>query len=132
MVVRYWGEKLPVIQSSFIALLKMLSIKVWLRLVNLVGKVMLGRRLVEYMISRKSETFLFESHFRRSILKSPSDRTSLFQLINYFERGFRYSSLNSLCCMHPTIMLLESFWIISIKTDSSFIFLIKSLSLIIL
>ena len=43
----------------------MLSIKVWLRLVNLVGKVMLGTGLVEYMMSRKSKTFLFESHFRK-------------------------------------------------------------------
>ena len=42
----------------------MLSINVWLRLVNLVGEVMLRRRLMEYMISRKRETFLFESHFR--------------------------------------------------------------------
>ena len=91
------GEiRLPAIQSSFIILLKMLSIKVWLRLVNLVGEVMLGTRLVEYMMSRKSETFLFESHFRRSILKSPSNITSLFSLINFSERGFRYLSLNSL------------------------------------
>ena len=49
----------PAIQSSFIALLKMLSIKVLLRLVDLVGEIMLGRRLVEHKISRKSETFLF-------------------------------------------------------------------------
>ena len=91
------GEiRLPAIQSSFIILLKMLSVKVWLRLVNLVGEVMLGTRLVEYMMSRKSETFLFESHFRRSILKSPSNITSLFSLINFSERGFRYLSLNSL------------------------------------
>ena len=61
----------------------MLSIKAWLRLLNLVGEVMLGTRLVEYMMLRKSETFLFESHFRRSILKSPSRITSLFSL-NYF------------------------------------------------
>ena len=39
----------------------MLSIKVWLRLVNLVGEVMLGTRLVKYMMSK---TFLFESHFK--------------------------------------------------------------------
>ena len=91
------GEiRLPAIQSSFIILLEMLSIKVWLRVVNLVGEVMLGTRLVEYMMSRKSETFLFESHFRRSILKSPSNITSLFSLINFSERGFRYLSLNSL------------------------------------
>ena len=106
----------------------MLSIEVWLRLVNLVGEVMLGRRLVEYMMSRKSETFLYELHFRRSIYKSPSNITSLFLLINFSERGFRYSSLNSLCCihgclyMHPTTKFLESFWIISIKTDSSSLF----------
>ena len=56
----------------------MLSIKVWLQLVNLVGEVMLGTRLVEYMMSRKSETFLFESHFRRSILNSQSNITFLF------------------------------------------------------
>ena len=36
----------------------MLSIKVWLRLVNLVGEVMLGRRLVECMMPRKSGKFL--------------------------------------------------------------------------
>ena len=71
----------------------MLSIKVWLRLVNLVGEVMLGTRLVEYMMSRMSETFLFESHFRRSTLKSPSNVTSLFSLINFSERGYRYSGL---------------------------------------
>ena len=60
----------------------MLYIRVWLQLDNLV-EVMLGTRLVEYMMSRKSETFLFESLFRRSILKSLSDITSLFSLINF-------------------------------------------------
>ena len=90
LVVRYWGDKITTIQSSFIILLKMLSIKVWLRLVNLVGEIMLETRFVEYMTSRKSETFLFESYFRRSILKSPSNITSLFSLINFSERGFRY------------------------------------------
>ena len=116
MVVSDIGEiRLSAIQSSFMTLLKMLSITVWLRLVNLVGEVMLGRRLVEHIMSRKLETFLFESHFRRSILKSPSNITSLFSLINFSERGFRYSSMNSLCCthgclyMHPTTMFLESF-----------------------
>ena len=59
----------------------MLYIRVWLQLDNLV-EVMLGTRLVEYMMSRKSETFLFESLFRRSILKSLSDIT-LFSLINF-------------------------------------------------
>ena len=34
----------------------MLLIKVWLRVVNIKGEVMLGRRLVEYMMSRKLET----------------------------------------------------------------------------
>ena len=63
----------------------MLSIKVWLRLVNLVREVMLGTILVEYVMSGKSETFLFGSHFRRSILKSPSNVTSLFSLINFSE-----------------------------------------------
>ena len=106
---------MPAIQSSFITLLKMLCIKVWLRLVNLVGKAILGRRLVEHIMSRKSETFIFESHFRRSILKSPSHITSFFSLINFSERSFRYSSLNSLCCVHgylhiyPTRIFLESF-----------------------
>ena len=72
---------------------------------------MLGRRLVEYMMSRKSETFLFESHFRRSILKSPSHITSLFSLINFSDRGFRYSSLNSFCYMHGCLLiLLQCFW----------------------
>ena len=64
----WWSDigeiRLPAIHSLFIILLKMLSINVWLRLVNLVGEVMLRRRLMEYMISRKWETFLFESHFR--------------------------------------------------------------------
>ena len=93
---------------------------------------MLETRLVEYMMSRKSETFLFESHFRSSILKSPSNITSLFSLINFSERGFRYSSLNSLCCIHgclyghPNIMFLESFWIISIQIP----FFYKSLNLV--
>ena len=86
----WWSDigeiRLPAIQSSFIILLKILSFKVWLRLVNLVGKVMLGTRLVEYMMSRKSETFLFEPHFRKSVFKSPSDKTSLFSLINFSER----------------------------------------------
>ena len=106
---------MPAIQSSFITLLKMLCIKVWLRLVNLVGKAILGRRLVEHIMSRKTETFIFESHFRRSILKSPSHITSFFSLINFSERNFRYSSLNSLCCVHgylhihPTRIFLESF-----------------------
>ena len=69
----------------------MVSIKIWLRIVNLVGEVMLGKRLVEYMMSRKSETFLYESHFRRSILKSPSNLTSLFLLIIPSAKGYRYS-----------------------------------------
>ena len=56
----------------------MLSIMIWLQLVNLVGEIMLERRLVEYMMSRKSEIFLFQSHFRRLILKSPSNITSFF------------------------------------------------------
>ena len=96
---------------------------------------MLGTRLVEYMMSRKPETFLFESNFRRSILKSPSNISKLFSLINFSERGFRYSSLKSLCCihgclyMHPTTIFLEFFWIISIKTDSNFLFN-KSLTLV--
>ena len=85
----WWSDireiRLLAIQSSFITLLKMLSIKVWLRLVNLVGEVILGRRLGEYMMSRKSETFLFESYFRISILKSPRNITSLFSLINFSE-----------------------------------------------
>ena len=53
----------------------MLSIKVWQRLINLVGDAMLGRRLVEYMMSRKSKTFLFQSDFRRSKLKSTCNVT---------------------------------------------------------
>ena len=106
---------MPAIQSSFITLLKMLCIKVWLQLVNLVEEVILGRRLAEHIMSRKSETFLFESHFRRSVLKSPSNITSFFSLINFSERSFRYSSLNSLCCVHgclhihPITIFLESF-----------------------
>ena len=51
----WWSDigeiRLPAIQSSFITMLKMLSIKVWLQLVNLVGEVMLGRRLVETFLS---------------------------------------------------------------------------------
>ena len=42
---------------------------------------------------RKSETFLFESHFR-SILKSPSNITSLFSLVNFSERGYIYILLH--------------------------------------
>ena len=75
---------LPAIQPPLKTLLKMFSIRVWLQLVNLVGEVMLARRLLENMMSRKSKTFLFESHFKRSILKSPSNITSLFSLINFF------------------------------------------------
>ena len=56
-------------------------------------------------MSRKSETFSFESHFRRSILKSPSNITSLFSMINFSDRGFRYSSLNSLCCIHGCLYM---------------------------
>ena len=79
------GEiRLPAIQPSLKTLLKMLSIRVWLQLVNLVGEVMLARRLLENMMSRKSKKILFESHFKRSILKSPSNITSLFSLINFF------------------------------------------------
>ena len=59
----------------------MLPVKVSLQVVNLIGEVKLGRTLVEYMMPRKSETFLFEPHFRRSILKSPSNTTSLFSLM---------------------------------------------------
>ena len=39
----WWSDigemRLPAIQSSFITLLKMLPINVWLRLINLVGEV---------------------------------------------------------------------------------------------
>ena len=73
MEVRCWETRLPAIQSSFRTLLKMLSIKVWLPLVNPIGAVMLGRRLMEYIVSKKAETFLFEQHSRSSILKSPSN-----------------------------------------------------------
>ena len=65
----------------------MLYIKVSLRLVNLVGEVMLETRLGQYIMSRKSKTFLFQSYFKRSILKSPSNVTSLFSLINFSERS---------------------------------------------
>ena len=52
------GEKrLPEIQPSFIILQKMLSIKVWPRRVNLILEVMLGTRLVEYMMSRSRKPF---------------------------------------------------------------------------
>ena len=78
----WWSDigeiRLLAIHSSFITLLKMLSIMIWLQLINLVGEIMLGRRLVEYMMSRKSEMFLFQSHFRRLTLKSPSNITSFF------------------------------------------------------
>ena len=129
----WWSDigkiRLPAVLSSFITLLKMVSIKVWIQLVNLLGEVILGRRLVEYMMSRKSENFLFESQFRRLIMKSPSNITYLFSLINFPEIGFRYSSLKSLCCihgclyMHPATKILQSFWITSIKGDSSCLFL---------
>ena len=56
-----WEIRLPAIQSSFITLLEMLSMKFWLQLINLVGEVMLGRRLVECMMSRKSDTFLYDT-----------------------------------------------------------------------
>ena len=85
---------------------------------------------------RKSETFLFEAHFR-SILKSPSNITSLFSLVNFSERGFKYSSLNSFCCIHgypyihPTTMFLESFWVISIKQIPG-PFFYKSLNLVLI
>ena len=84
---------------------EMLCMKVWLRIINLVGEVMLERRLVEYMMSRKSETSLFESYFRRSVLKLPRNITSLFSPTNFSERGFRYSSLNSLCCVHGCLYI---------------------------
>ena len=84
---------------------------------------MLGRRLVEYMMSRKSETFLFESRFRRSILKSSSNIVSLFSLINFSERDLDIE----LTLLHTWVSIYasyfsESFWIISIKTDSSSLF----------
>ena len=112
MVVRYWGNKIAcnivIIYKHCSSVLKMLFIKVWLRLINLVGEVMLRRRLVKYMMSRKSKTFLFQSHFRRSILKSPSNTTFL-SLINFSERGFGYSSLNSLCCIHGCLYIYSIF-----------------------
>ena len=60
-----------------------------------------------------------------SMLTSPNNVTSLFSLINFSERRFRYSSLNSVCYMHeilyihPTAIFLKSFWNILIKSDSS-------------
>ena len=63
---------------------------------------MLGTRLVVYMMSRKSEIFLFEPHYRRAILKSPSNIMSLFSPINFSEGGYRYSSF-SLCCIHECL-----------------------------
>ena len=41
MVVDIGEIRLRAIQSSFITLLKMLSIKVWLRLVNLAGEIII-------------------------------------------------------------------------------------------
>ena len=68
---------------------------------------------------KKVRTFLSESHFTRSILKSPINITYLFPPINFSERGFRYLSLNYVCClhgclyMHPTTIFSEFCWIIS-------------------
>ena len=45
----------------------------------------------------KPEAFLFEFYFRRSA--SPSNITSLLSLISFPDRGFRYWSLNSFCCV---------------------------------
>ena len=50
---------MPGIHSSFITLLKMLSVEVWLGLFNLVGEVMLGRRLVEYIYDVKKVRNIF-------------------------------------------------------------------------
>ena len=47
--------------QSFITLLKILSIKFWLQLVNLVGE-MLGRRLVEHYDVIKSKKHFYLSH----------------------------------------------------------------------
>lgn len=78
--------RLTAIQSSFITMLKMQYIKVWLRLVYLIEEVLLGRQLVQYMMSRKSETFLFNSDFTRSILKLSSNITSLFSMTDFSKR----------------------------------------------
>ena len=75
----------------------MLSIKVCLWLVNLVGEVVLGRRSVEYIYDVKKVKHFYLSHIlERSVLKSPSNITSLFLLINFSERDFGYWSLHSL------------------------------------
>ena len=60
----WWSDigetRLPTMQS-FMTLLKMLSIKFWLQLVNLVGE-MLGRRLVEHYDVIKSKKHFYLSH----------------------------------------------------------------------
>ena len=124
---------LPAMHSSFVTLLKMLSIKVWIRLVNLL-EVMLGRRLVEYMISRKSEIFLFESHFKRLILKSPSNITSLFSLINFPEILDIHHWTHFVACMDIYICILlqefcSPFRLLQWK-QTPFVFFYKSLNLV--
>ena len=98
---------MPTLQSLFITLLELLYIKVWLRFVDLVGEVLLGGTLAECMMSRKSKTFLFELHVRRSISKSLSAITSLFSLIDFSERNFEHPSTSRVECnawisIHPS------------------------------
>ena len=109
MVVRYWGNKIACNTVIIYNTAENVIYYGLASIVNLVGEVMLGRRLVEYMMSRKLETFLFESNFRRSILKSLSNITSLFSMINFSERDFRYSSIE-LTLLHIWTSIYASYY----------------------
>ena len=65
--------KFPEVQFSKSGLFEnMLSIKVWDRLVILVGSVMWGTKRLEVSVSKKSLVSEFVSELSRSMLKSPA------------------------------------------------------------
>ena len=87
----WWSDtveiRLSAIQSSLIILPKMLSMKIWAWFINLVGEVMLGRRLVE-MWCQESQKHFYLSHISEN--QYQNHWFTLFLLINFSDRSFWY------------------------------------------
>ena len=120
---------LPEIMSFSITFEKMLAINVCYLGVTLVNEMIQGRSKFLYMLSRNVAESLLVSYFRISILKSPMIMISLFSEESFSRMFWRKTSLNSVTSihgclyMHPTIVFFPFLFIISIKTDSSSLYL---------
>ena len=79
-----------------VGLEKMLSISVLEYSVTLVGNKICGSIRFEPRVSKKELTSGSESHFKRSMLKSPSRIISFLSEITLCKSGLRKSELNEL------------------------------------